>query len=198
MPDEKNRVMDDSFPDDTGLERLCGLIAELPDFDPPFDLKDAVMNRLTPHRPSTWGRFVKWMSSPKTITFTPVRLASVLAGLAFLLCLIPLFGENDTQQNRYVKSNNAFPVVFSFYNEGARSVQVVGSFNYWNPEGYALTESKKKGYWELRTKLPAGCHEYSFLVDGKNLLPDPNAAFTKDDGFGNINSLLYLGNETAI
>ena len=48
------------------------------------------------------------------------------------------------------------------------------------------------GAWVLETRLPPGDHEYVFLVDGRQLVADPHAQVTRDDGFGNTNSIVFV------
>jgi len=62
----------------------------------------------------------------------------------------------------------------------ARSVNLVGDFNKWNP---ALHPMKRMadGAWLLLVELPHGHHRYAFLVDG-NLSLDPKAqGITRND-----------------
>jgi 1,4-alpha-glucan branching enzyme len=75
---------------------------------------------------------------------------------------------------------------------------VIGSFNQWSPNGYALRRDDRTGRWVLEAPLPPGRYEYSFLIDGRRTRPDPNAAITTDDGFGNRNSVLYVRGGASI
>jgi hypothetical protein len=45
--------------------------------------------------------------------------------------------------------------------------------------------------WTATITLPAGQHQYAFVVDGQQWVPDP-AAPAVDDGFGRRNSVLTL------
>ena len=46
----------------------------------------------------------------------------------------------------------------------AETVFVAGSFNDWNPTAHALRRSAS-GLWKIALRLPAGAHEYKFIVD---------------------------------
>ena len=49
----------------------------------------------------------------------------------------------------------------------AHSVAVVGPFNDWRPEATPLSDDDHDGVWDARIILPAGSHEYMFVVDGE-------------------------------
>lgn len=72
----------------------------------------------------------------------------------------------------------------------ARRVFVAGSFNSWNPKTIKMI--KTNSGWELPLFLHEGTHTYKFIVDGQ-WITDPGNPRTRDDGRGNINSLLELG-----
>ncbi len=74
----------------------------------------------------------------------------------------------------------------------ARRVELVGSFNDWRPGEIVLNGPDDSGRWTATVELPAGRHEYLFLVDGKDWVTDPRAAAYRPDGFGRQNALLEL------
>jgi len=67
---------------------------------------------------------------------------------------------------------------------GARSVEVVGSFNNWSRGLLHLRDENHDGIWHAAAVLPAGQHEYMFVVDGERWVTDPLAGRFIDDGFG--------------
>ena len=67
---------------------------------------------------------------------------------------------------------------------GARSVEVVGSFNNWSRGLLHLRDDDHDGIWHAAAVLPAGQHEYMFVVDGERWVTDPLAGRFVDDGFG--------------
>ena len=73
----------------------------------------------------------------------------------------------------------------------AHAVSVAGSFNQWDPRATPLVRSGPRGTWTATLKLPAGQHQYVFVVDGVRWVPDPSAPAV-DDGFGRRNSVLSL------
>lgn len=71
----------------------------------------------------------------------------------------------------------------------ARAVSVAGTFNQWDLQATPLVRTG--GVWTATITLPAGQHQYAFVVDGMRWVPDP-AAPAVDDGFGRRNSVLTL------
>jgi hypothetical protein len=67
---------------------------------------------------------------------------------------------------------------------GARSVEVVGSFNDWQRGTLPLRDEDHDGIWHGAVVLPTGQHEYMFVVDGERWVADPLAGRYVDDGFG--------------
>ena len=57
-----------------------------------------------------------------------------------------------------------------------------------------LHDENHDGIWHGAVVLPAGPHEYMFVVDGERWVPDPLAGRYVDDGFGagRENSLLIV------
>jgi len=72
----------------------------------------------------------------------------------------------------------------------AHEVSVAGTFNQWNADATPLVRTDA-GVWTATLTLPAGEHQYAFVVDGVRWVPDP-AAPAVDDGFGRRNSVLTL------
>jgi 1,4-alpha-glucan branching enzyme len=81
-------------------------------------------------------------------------------------------------------------VSFAFTAAPGSKVFVAGTFNNWDPNKDQLKE--KAGVFSLSLHLPAGRHEYKFIVDGTwyidSKCPDfvPNAQ-------GTLNSVLTVG-----
>lgn len=73
----------------------------------------------------------------------------------------------------------------------AHDVTVAGTFNQWDSHATPLVRTGATGLWTATITLPAGQHQYAFVVDGVRWVPDP-AAPAVDDGFGRRNSVLTL------
>ncbi|MFP4316652.1 MAG: glycogen-binding domain-containing protein [Desulfovibrionales bacterium] len=196
MPEAKIKPGSDDFLDtDQELRAIAAMIGSISSEEPPPGLSDSIMARIRQkQRRSLWQRFSNWARRPVSIHVTPLRLAPVLAllilGMVFLPRLI-----SDRTGTVHKGEQGMVPVVFTLTLEEAETVAVVGSFNDWEPAGYAL--HRQNGTWVLETALPAGRHEYAFLVNGEKIMVDPGVQFTIEDGFGNRNSLMILGNDDS-
>lgn len=82
-------------------------------------------------------------------------------------------------------------VRFVFAAPGARTVALAGDFNGWSRDA-TLLEELDAGVWAVTVTLPAGLHEYAFVVDGERWEADPAAAARRDE-FGNASSILSVG-----
>lgn len=87
-------------------------------------------------------------------------------------------------------------VRFVFVATDARSVALVGDFNGWDRSAVRLTRSGS-GVWSATVRLPAGRHEYAFLVDGERWVADPNAPSSIEDEFGVESSVVTVGSARA-
>lgn len=126
---------------------------------------------------------VRRMSGPvlRRRLFTWPRITTLglalAAGLAAIL-LIPRSPETLAPR----ESEGIAQFVGHF--PGARSVEVVGSFNNWSRGLIHLRDENHDGIWHAAAVLPAGQHEYMFVVDGERWVTDPLAGRFVDDGFG--------------
>lgn len=188
----------DAWLADRELAGLAGLVGGLKAEEPPFGLAEAVLGAVEPKRPSLWRRFWLSISRPRTVTIAPLRLLPAAALLLLLTAVPLLLLHEQTPVPHTAAVAQPVPVVFTFQGTAASSVQVIGSFNLWNPEGYEMKADPERGGWTLEVRLPAGRYEYSFLIDGERVAADPGAVFTKDDGFGNLNSVIYIGDGANI
>lgn len=82
------------------------------------------------------------------------------------------------------------PVEFTldgFPNAG--TVVLTGSFINWDQNIYKM--KKVGGRWVLTLPLAGGKHHYKFIVDGQ-WYTDPANPIIEDDGYGNLNSVLFV------
>ncbi len=133
-------------------------------------------------------RSLRWLGRPITVRLRPAWTLALAAGLAAMLLL--LFGPGGGPVPGVAQGVEKFVGHFP----GARSVEVVGSFNDWSRGALALSDDDHDGIWHADAVLPAGQHEYMFVVDGERWVPDPLAGRYVDDGFGEgqQNSLLIV------
>lgn len=83
-------------------------------------------------------------------------------------------------------------VRFVFVDSNARSVELVGDFNEWTKGATQLKPSGAPGVWAASVALPAGRHEYAFIINGTRWIADPLATKSSDD-FGTESSVIQVG-----
>jgi 1,4-alpha-glucan branching enzyme len=86
-------------------------------------------------------------------------------------------------------------VRFVFVDSHAQSVELVGDFNEWTKGATQLKPSGAPGVWAVSVALPAGRHEYAFIINGTRWIADPLATKSSDD-FGTESSVIQVGSET--
>jgi 1,4-alpha-glucan branching enzyme len=77
----------------------------------------------------------------------------------------------------YSARNSLKPVNFYCAAPGAKSVEIAGDFNHWQP---APMHQQVDGWWFVQLLLAHGHHQYRFVVDGRPTL-DPQASGTTRD-----------------
>jgi hypothetical protein len=87
--------------------------------------------------------------------------------------------------------NAAVRVQFVLVAPNAKSVAVVGDFNDWNPSATPLASAR--GMWSNEVVVPAGRHDYAFVVDGARWIADPSAPRAPADELGGGYSVLVAG-----
>ncbi len=88
-------------------------------------------------------------------------------------------------------TSGPIPVRFLLCRVPAHHVALAGSFNDWQPAHLNLSDAEAAN-WELELPLPAGAHEYLFVVDGR-WIPDPENPRTVPNPFGGNNSVIEVG-----
>jgi len=73
----------------------------------------------------------------------------------------------------------------------AEKVELAGSFSRWNTIEMKKTDAS--GYWQVSLPLANGEYAYSFIVDGKERMPDPTVKARQADDFGGENSIISIG-----
>ena len=166
------------------LERAAALLAAAPQEGSVAARVMAALERPLPPRRS---RVVRWLLTPHAVVLRmrPVWSVALAAGVLLLAILpapsgAPALGDEEGVAQFVAR----FP--------GARSVAVVGSFNDWRPGSIALEDPDHDGVWRGAVVLPAGAHEYMFVVDGERWVADPLAGRYVEDDFGRENSLLIV------
>ena len=147
-----------------------------------FDARVMAAVRTRGTRRGAVRRAVAWLAAPREVRVV-VRpwMAGALAAAAALALLLA---------RPEAPATSGVAVRFVLRAPEARTVALAGTFNQWDSGATPLVRSEG-GLWAATLVVPAGEHEYAFVVDGERWVPDP-AAPGVDDGFGRRNSVLTL------
>jgi hypothetical protein len=166
-------------------EETLGLLEKSCVAAPP-DLAARIMDRLPSPARRPFATLRNWLPAPRQ------WLAPALAGAA--LVVLALFV--GTRLNKPVATEaETVEVHFGLHAPGAHRVELVGTFNHWQPGTIRLEGPDASGHWETTIRLPEGRYEYQFLVDGRRWVTDPAAAIVRPDGFGQMNAVLEVSGE---
>ena len=81
-----------------------------------------------------------------------------------------------------------------FTHPTASEVAIAGTFNDWRPDATQMIRVSD-GRWLKELTLPPGSYEYRLVVDGE-WIPDPRAAETAPNPFGDLNSVLKVNSDS--
>lgn len=82
-------------------------------------------------------------------------------------------------------------VRFELVAKPGSQVFVAGTFNDWNPTANPLKDNPDSGHFKAALRVPAGTHEYKFVVNGVWTM-DPTCVDWAPNGYGALNSILYV------
>jgi hypothetical protein len=188
MSDDRSRM--DRNQEDERLAELLGTLRE--DVRASADLREAVMRRIEERRPSALARLTEWMFRPRLVPVSPALGALAVAALAAIVFVRP--APTAAPTSTPVADAPARVVTrFVLVAPGASSVHLTGDFASWRPDGVALEELRNgTGIWTGDVPLSPGVHQYTFVVNGTQWVPDPSAVLQVDDGFGQVNSIVVV------
>jgi 1,4-alpha-glucan branching enzyme len=82
-------------------------------------------------------------------------------------------------------------VRFEIAAEQGSKVYVAGTFNNWDPVTHPLTTEQGEGVFKATLNLPAGTHEYRFVVNGVWQMDNKNQD-SAPNGHGTRNSVVHV------
>ena len=161
--------------------RLLAAVDREPVTFPALDARVLAELRRRADVPSLWRRLV----APREVRvrLRPWTLVPALAAAAALVLFLARPAPTPAAATVTVR--------FVLFAPEAQQVALAGTFNQWDPAGTPLVRTGTPGVWAATLILPAGQHQYAFVVDGARWVPDPGAPAV-DDGFGRQNSVLSL------
>jgi 1,4-alpha-glucan branching enzyme len=86
------------------------------------------------------------------------------------------------------KKEKAKRVTFSVRAKEDSKVFLAGSFNEWDPTAKEMTDKKGEGVFTATLNLPAGRHEYKFVIDGIWCADPENTDWLQNE-LGTLNSV---------
>ncbi|HUR31807.1 MAG TPA: glycogen-binding domain-containing protein, partial [Saprospiraceae bacterium] len=104
----------------------------------------------------------------------------------------PKAKENNGNEHGTLNSVLYVTTPVDFTLEGfpkAKSVMLTGSFVDWNERKIKMV--LVDGVWRSTLQLAGGKHHYKFIIDGQ-WHTDPSNPIVEDDGYGNLNSVLFV------
>lgn len=142
------------------------------------------------------------------LSLSPLGALSIGAGLAALALFADLTmrhgstpaarttlaaAATSASQSATAHADTVHLVRFVFMAPKASSVTMVGDFNNWNRAATPLRRTGAGGAWTVSVPLPAGPHQYAFIVDGTAWTSDPASTTTVSDDFGTMTSVIAVG-----
>jgi hypothetical protein len=136
--------------------------------------------------------FWAWLTRPRLAVSPLVATAWTVATALVVLFLRPA-PDSDGGGPESVAA--AVRHQFVLVAPGAVSVSVVGDFNDWAVGATPLVD--RGSVWTVDMMLEPGRHVYSFVVDGKEWVPDATAPRAPEDEFGRPSSVAMIGGRGA-
>jgi hypothetical protein len=175
-----------------GASDLVARLRRVPELDPPDDLTPRIMAAVRTRPRPWWQKALARLNRPMTLTFAPLKWipAVVLTALA-VVWLMPGQRPAPPAPGPANPADGMVALTLTFEHPLARSVALIGSFNGWDPGGASVITERQNGTWRFHLRVPPGQYAYAFLVDNHQVVADPRAVFSRRDGFGATNSILY-------
>lgn len=186
-------MRDDGRQDRMDTEEFAAMVAAplkaRVSLDAGFDAR--VMAQIAAEAATPWWR-------RRSIALSPLGGLALAAGFGALMVLGGIgVGRSIAAPDSPVVAaapDTVHVVRFVFSAPGARSVSLAGDFNGWSREATPLEDVDGSGVWSVTVPLPAGRHEYAFVIDGERWAADPSATVSRDE-FGQESSVLRVGGD---
>jgi hypothetical protein len=152
--------------------------------------------------PSASGT-ASWWRTERLVRVSPLKGLAIAAGLAGIIALSTLrdgpaaesgsdFAKGQASAQSVAGTDTVHVVRFVFVDPRASTVEIVGDFNAWTKGVTKLERTAAPGVWSASVALPAGRHEYAFIINGTRWIADPLAPKTSDD-FGTESAVIHVG-----
>jgi len=126
---------------------------------------------------------------PSSPTVAPVAPAPAPAVEPVAQAAKPAATVDEKLSDYYGVNQIQDAAVFVTLYPRAKTVQIAGDFNNWQPSETAMQRVGDSGVWQLKMKLPHGTYRYRLVVDGQ-WQQDPYNERTELNPYGEYNSIL--------
>jgi hypothetical protein len=195
-------MLDDEIGYDPTIEQVVA-VARRPVRMGPAAKARLLMSIRAESRPARGRPRWAWLTDARSLRLSPLTGAALAAGLVGIGVLFGLdFAspgvvadarvDRDGAVVRHTRDSVQVGVKFVLVAPQAARVSLVGDFNRWDPAATPMERTPTGGTWSVVVPLSAGRHEYAFVVDGKQWLPDPSAPLAPVDGLGAPNSVVLV------
>jgi hypothetical protein len=159
---------------------------------PGSEVDRAVMASIRARGATERESFWSWLFQPRAFQMRPALAAAAVVALVVAGVLGGSLRDRSPAAGDGPASPATVLVRFELVAPSAERVALAGSFNDWQPDGIQLTRNAETGAWTGTVPLRPGEHQYLFVIDGAEWLPDPDAHAQVDDGFGQTNSVIVV------
>lgn len=200
-------MRDDGLGYDPTIEEVVA-VARRPVVMDPAARARILMSIRAESRPARGRPRWAWLTEVRPLRLSPLAGAALAAGLVGIGVLFGLdLGTPRVVADAPVGRDDAVMpptrdavrdgVKFVLVAPQAARVSLVGDFNRWDPAATPMKRTPTGGTWSVVIPLKAGRHEYAFVVDGKQWLPDPSAPLAPVDGLGVPNSVVLVSGSSS-
>ncbi len=157
------------------------------------DIDRAVMASIRARADEDRKSVLSWLFQPHVYQVRPALAAAAVVILVAAGVLGGSFRDRAPTAVEAAAAPSTILVRFELVAPNADRVSLAGSFNDWQPDGVRLIQNPETGVWTGTVPLRPGEHQYMFVIDGAEWIPDPDAHAQVDDGFGQTNSVIVVG-----
>ena len=187
-------------------ERVAATVRSVESFDSAFErrLMDQVRDEGRILYPRPEFENASWWRKQRSVRISPLSGLAVAAGIVGIIVVssvsigtrmstaVPASSSTKRTAEASSRIDTVHIVRFVFVDARAKTVDLVGDFNEWTKGITRLKPSGSPGVWAVSVAVPAGRHEYAFIIDGKRWIADPLATKSSDD-FGTESSVIHVG-----
>ncbi len=99
--------------------------------------------------------------------------------------------EKENKTGTSTSSGTGVEKEFTYENQAATRVSIVGTFNDWNKDANPMT--LENGTWKTRINLKPGKHEYQFVINDTDWVTDPKQDKSAENKYEGKNSVIEIG-----